>query len=116
MQKIVMHSVELDFKQSSAFEIEIQEGAQIKQTLIQLRPKSIIQTNVIRGNEEPAFDIVPVVVFMINPDNPKKKYKYFVLPPEQIAEAGEGCDLEYCGTFMHPKGYLLHLIQEIENK
>lgn len=94
-------------KPNEAIEIDVHTKAVIRRCLLTAR-----QPQVIANHAAPPIELVPTILFEIDPDNPKHKRKFAIVPMGKTIESIS--HLEYRGEFLYPDGSIFFLYEEID--
>ncbi len=93
-------------KPNEAIEIEVPERAQIRRCLLTAR-----QAQVIALHDRPPVELVPTILFEADPDKPKEKRKFAIVPMGKTIESNNL--IEYRGEFLYPDGMIFFVFEEL---
>lgn len=89
-------------------EIEINGPGIVRGTMLSVKQTSLV----VASPDAPQVTLVPTILFEIDPDAPKKKRTFAILPVNKTIESQN--QLEYRGHFLYPDGNIFFLYEEMD--
>lgn len=109
MAKIKFEDYSLNLRSGTVFQIKVPKSATVRYVSIQVVEKSILAS----ADAKQSVDLVPTVTFQLDPDEERVARRFFVMSTESVLSMKDGDVVDYRGTFMHPTGSLLHLLEDV---
>lgn len=89
------------------FVVELNDPGTVVDCVCQISEPKI---SLVTPGQQQMPDLIPVVMVLIDPDAPKSKHSFVMLPPTKILESEN--NFEYRGRFLFPNGIMLFLFEQ----
>lgn len=99
-----------DPRKVSSASLKVRGPGIVRQTSVLAKPLSISVITSAKSSE-PRVELVPVIIFEIDPDARPKNRLFSISPPGTVIECNN--PLEYRGSFIYPQGAIFFLFEEI---
>lgn len=86
----------------------------VRQTSVMAKPMKVSVITSVTGKSSPQMELIPVIIFEIDPDAEKRDRAFIVIPPGTTIEVSDDKRLEYRGSFMYPQGAIFFMFEECE--
>lgn len=86
----------------------------VRQTSVMAKPMKVSIIASVSGKTAPQMELLPVVIFEVDPDAEEKDRLFIVIPPGMTIEVPNGKMLEYRGSFLYPQGAIFFMFEECE--
>lgn len=93
--------------------VSVKSPGIVRQTSVMAKPTAISVITRATGRD-PQVELIPVVIFEIDPDAESRDLKLTIIPHGMTISVEEPVKLEFLGVFTYPQGIPFYLFEEFE--